>query len=86
MAFDGGSRNSEGTAGFVIAKSDGTEVRRTGIYLGAGYTVNDAEVVAMHRALLAVVHARRCGYLPNLPIRLLGDSQLIMRFMLRVYR
>ena len=86
VAFDGGSRNSEGTAGYVIGLSNGFELRRTGIYLGPNHTVNDAEVVALQRALRAVVHAKNTGNLPDLPIRVLGDSQLIMRFMLRIYR
>lgn len=87
VAFDGGSRKSEGTAGFVIALSDGTEIRRSGVYLGPGYTVNDAEVVALQRALLALVYARKQRQVPaHLPVRVLGDSQLIMRFMLRIYR
>ena len=86
MAFDGGSRSSEGTAGYVVAPSNGFELRRTGLYLGLGHTVNEAEVTALQRALRAVVHARNAGHLPDLPLRVLGDSQLIMRFMLRIYR
>jgi hypothetical protein len=86
LAFDGGSRNAEGTAGFVIATSDGTEIRRSGVYLGPGYTVNDAEVVALQRALRALTYARRTGQVADLPVRVLGDSQLIMRFMLGIYR
>jgi len=74
VAFDGGSRSSEGTAGYVIATSNGYELRRTGLYLGPGHTVNEAEVIALQRALRAVVSARNAGHLPDLPLRVLGDS------------
>ena len=55
--------------------------------LGPALTNNEAESTA---ALLALEHLARLqdqGY-PNLdvPIRLLGDSQLVIRFLLRLFR
>ena len=75
-----------GTAGFVIALSSGKELVRKGVYLGKGHTVNDSEVLALRCAVEELHKLEKKGVLPQLPIRILGDSQLIMRFMLRIYR
>jgi len=88
VAFDSSaSKTKVGTAGYVIANANGEEVVRKGVALGAGLTNNEAESTA---ALLALQHLARLQddgalYLAD-PIRVLGDSQLVIRFLLRVFR
>jgi len=60
-AFDGGSSASLGTAGYVIALSTCEEVVRKGIFLGPGYTVNEAEVNALYHLIKDVVELTATG-------------------------
>ena len=88
VAFDGGStREGIATAGFVIADLQGKEVVRTGILLGPGLTNIEAESTACLEALRELARLQDLKT-PNLaaPIRVLGDSQLILRMLLGVYK
>ena len=75
-----------GTGGYVILDGEGQEVVRAGRYYGPGRTNNEAESFAMRDAvhcLQTLVDSR-----PDLrlPVRIFGDSQLLIRFMLRIYK
>ena len=88
VAFDGGStRGGIATAGFVIADTQGKEVVRVGLPLGPGITNNEAESTACLEALRELARLQDLKT-PNLaaPIRVLGDSQLILRMLLGVYK
>jgi len=62
-------------------------VVRRGVYLGDGYTNNEAESLAAHDALhmLAKLQDAGCQGL-DAPVRVLGDSQLVIRHLLRLYK
>ena len=81
--FDGGSEEGHGTGGFVILDGGGHEVLRMGAYYGASRTNNEAEMFAA-RDLMAVL-VKLSNQRPDLriPIRIFGDSQLIIRFLTR---
>lgn len=88
MAFDGGAaKEGDATAGFIIADSSGKELVRCGLLLGPGLTNNEAESTACLEALKKLQELYAAG-LPNLraPIRVLGDSQLVIRMLLGVYK
>jgi hypothetical protein len=71
----------------VIADSRGQEVVRRGVPLGRGLTNNDAESTAVRMALEDLEERQQAGepYL-DAPIRVLGDSQMMVRLLLGVYR
>ena len=56
--------------------------------LEAGLTNNECESKAALMALECLAELQDCGepYLVGYPIRVLGDSQLILRFLLRLYK
>ena len=88
VAFDGGApRGGIASTGFVIADCNGKEVLRRGRPLGLGRTNNEAESAACLDALHALSRLQDAGT-PALdaPIRVLGDSQLIIRMLLGVYK
>ena len=62
------------------------EICRKGLYLGQGYTVNDAESEGLLRGVETVCNLIQTGALPQDSVRIIGDSQLIIRFMLGVYK
>jgi ribonuclease HI len=71
----------------VIADAAGCEVVRIGLALGAGCTNNEAESTAAKAALehLARLQDQGRKELAGYPIRVLGDSQLVIRHLLRLY-
>jgi ribonuclease HI len=77
-----------GNAGYVIADAAGQEVCRKGIALGNGVTNNEAESQACLLALqrLAVLQDAGRPLLRGYPVRVLGDSQLVIRFLLRLFK
>ena len=81
--LDGGSEDGLGTGGFVIIDRDGKEIVRMGTYYGSGQTNNEAEMFAA-RDYIAIL-AKLSKKMPQLllPIRVFGDSQLIIRFLTR---
>jgi ribonuclease HI len=88
VAFDGGSvRGDQATAGYIIVDSAGREVVRRGLVLGVGLTNNEAESSACLEALQELARLQDQGS-PGLraPVRVLGDSQLIIRMLLGVYK
>ena len=52
VLFDGGSTAGRGTAGYQIIDTQGNEVCRVGLKLGEGVTNNEAESIAIYKALL----------------------------------
>ena len=50
-----------GTAGYIIALSTGEEVVRKGLFLGPGYTLNEAEVNALHHLIKDLVELTATG-------------------------
>ena len=87
VAFDGGSKAGVGSAGYVIADVYGGEVVRKGLYLGPGVTNNEAESTGVYQALQGLAElqdAGRAGLKAN--VRVLGDSQLVVRHLLRLYK
>lgn len=87
VGFDGGAQKGVGSAGYVIADVDGREVVRVGLALGAGTTNNEAESTAVKAALehLALLQDQGRKGVTGHPIRVLGDSQLVVRHLLRLY-
>ena len=72
--------------GFIILDVDGKEVIWAGQYYGPGWTNNEAESFAIRdtlQCLPKLVQER-----PSLrhPIRVFGDSQLMIRFLTRVFK
>ena len=85
IQFDGGSQDGHGTGGFVILDHNHQEVVRVGRYYGPGRTNNEAEAFALRDALQCFCrlhHRMNTGF----PVRVFGDSQLIIRFATRVYK
>ena len=83
VQFDGGSEDGLGTGGFVIIDGEGKEVVRMGTYYGSGRTNNEAEMFAARDCMASL--AKLSKKMPQLllPIRVFGDSQLIIRFLTR---
>ena len=72
--------------GFVILDGNGKEVIRTGRYYGPGRTNNKAESFAMWdgvHCLQSLIDSRPDLWLPA---RIFGESQLLICFMLRIYK
>ena len=72
--------------GFVILDGNGKEVIHAGCYYGPGQTNNEAESFAMQdtaHCLQSLIDSR-----PDLrlPVRIFGDSQLLISFMLWIYK
>ena len=67
-------------------RSRGTRGRRAGRYYGPGKTNNEAEAFAMRDALACL--AEILPKHPELqhPVRVFGDSQLLIRFMTRIFK
>lgn len=88
VAFDGGaSKSGTATAGFLIVNTLKKDAVRKGLVLGPGLTNNEAESTACLEALRELAALQHKGH-PNLsaPIRVLGDSQLVIRMLLGVYK
>ena len=72
--------------GFVILDGDGKEVIRARHYYGPGQTNNEAENFVMWDA----VHCLQSPIDPHpdlrLPVSIFGNSQLLIRFMLQIYK
>jgi ribonuclease HI len=88
VQFDGGAaKGGIATAGYLIVDSTGAEVVRRGVPLGRGLTNNDAESSAVRMALEDLDARQRVG-VPHLdaPIRVLGDSQMIIRLLLGIFK
>ena len=86
VQFDGGAQDGHGTGGFVILDKDGQEVVRVGRYYGSGRTNNEAEGFAMRDAMQCLARLRRRRPELNWPVRVFGDSQLMIRFITRLYK
>ena len=82
LQFDGGSQSGIGTGGFVILTSEGQEMVRGGAYYGPGYTNNEAEAYALRDALECLNEIRRCNPKQKVPVRVWGDSQLLIKHLL----
>lgn len=86
VQFDGGSQDGHGTGGFVILDSKGNEVIRAGRYYGPGRTNNEAEAFAMRDAVQCLSRLKKRNPGLDHPVRVFGDSQLMIRFITRLYR
>ena len=86
VQFDGGAQDGHGTGGFVILDQDAREVIRVGRYYGPGRTNNEAEGFAMRDAVQCLARLSRSRPELNLPARVFGDSQLMIRFITRLYK
>ena len=84
--FDGGSEEGLGTGGFVIIDGDGKEIVRMGTYYGSGRTNNEAEMFAARDCIAVLTKLSKRMPQLQLPIRVFGDSQLIIRFLTRQYK
>jgi len=70
----------------VILGGDGHEVVRVGRYYGPGRTNNEAESFALRDAVQCVARLSAKRPALRLPVRVFGDSQLLIRFMTRIYK
>ena len=86
VQFDGGAQDGHGTGGFVILDQAGKEVIRVGRYYGPGRTNNEAEGFAMWDAVQCLARLSRRRPELNIPARVFGDSQLMIRFITRLYK
>ena len=86
VQFDGGSVEGVGTGGFTIVGPDGAELIRAGKCFGEGYTNNEAEALAMMEALNCLEQFRRESPQLAVPVRVWGDSQLIIRHLVGIYK
>ena len=69
----------------MILNQDQKEIVRAGRYYGPGRTNNEAEAFALRDALDCLARiADRVG--PMRPVRVFGDSQLMIRFATRIYK
>lgn len=66
--------------------SEGKEVVRAGRYYGPGRTNNEAEAFAMRDAVECLARIRHRRPELDLPVRVFGDSQLMIRFITRLYK
>ena len=86
VQFDGGCSDGEATGGFVILDTEGKEVIRAGKYFGNGQTNNEAEALALREAMNCLVQLKRSGISHlNAPVRVFGDSQLLIKFLTGLY-
>ena len=81
VQFDGGSQDGHGTGGFVVLDHQKKELVHVGHYYGPGRTNNEAESFALRDAMLFLAK-QKVSY----PVRVFGDSQLIIRFATRIYK
>ena len=65
---------------------EGDELIRAGRFFGDGYTNNEAEALAMMEALNCLDELRRRHPELDLPVRVWGDSQLIIRHLVGIYK
>ena len=65
---------------------DGLEVVRIGRYYGTGKTNNEAEMFALRDAMAMLASLLPSRPDLHLPVRVFGDSQLIIRFAMRIYK
>lgn len=70
----------------MILGAEGKEIVRVGRYYGPGRTNNEAEAFALRDAMQCLARLRRSRPELNLPARVFGDSQLMIRFMTRLYK
>ena len=71
---------------FVILDGDNKEVVCTGCYYAPEQTNNEVEHFAMRDAVYCLQSLiNSCPDL-QLPVRIFGDSQLLICFMLRIYK
>lgn len=59
---------------------------RVGRYYGAGRTNNEAEAFAMRDAMQCLAKLRHSRPALHHPVRVFGDSQLMIRFITRLYK
>lgn len=76
-----------GTAGFVIIGQDGKEIERVAVRLQEGMTNNEAEATSLHLALKRIAELEDSKH-PQFSnaIRVFGDSQLVIKWHLGVFR
>jgi len=88
LSFDGGAKDGVGSAAFVLVDAKGQEVVRRGLYMGPGTTCNEAEARAVHDGLHELARLQDDGRpaLAGYPVRVLGDSQLVIRHLLRLFK
>ena len=86
VQFDGGSQDGVGVGGFVILTSEGKEVLRAGAYYGPGFTNNEAEAFALRDSLDCLDSLRRTNPALCIPVRVWGDSQLLIKHLLRQFK
>ena len=72
--------------GFIILDGDGKEVILAGRYYGPGQTNNEAESFAMWDAVYCLQSLSDSKPDLQLPVRIFGDSQLLICFMLWIYK
>ena len=70
----------------MILDADGREVVRVGRYYGPGRTNNEAESFALRDAMQCLVRLVQRHPELRLPVRAFGDSQLLIRFLTRLYK
>ena len=72
--------------GFVILDGDGKEVVSAGRYYGPEQTNNEVESFAMRDMVHCLQSLINSHPDFQLPVGIFGDSQLLIRFMLRIYK
>ncbi len=70
----------------MILTSGGEELIRAGRYYGPGYTNNEAEATAMVDSLECLQCLRDKNPALRLPVRLWGDSQLVVKHLLGIFK
>jgi ribonuclease HI len=75
-----------GTGGFVITKDDGRELVQFGSFYGQGYTNNEAEATALLDSLECLDALQWRDPTLALPVRVWGDSQLIIKHLIGVFK
>jgi ribonuclease HI len=70
----------------VILDQNQKEIIRVGRYYGPGRTNNEAEAFAMRDAVQCLARLRRSRMKEGFPVRVFGDSQLMIRFATRLYK
>jgi ribonuclease HI len=93
IAFDGGSttvtsdKQSKSACGYIIADAKGREIVRVGLYLGGALTNNECEALGVQKALEHLLLIKKAGgYSVDAPVRVFGDSQLIINFLTGVFK
>ena len=66
--------------------ADGVEVVRAGKYFGEGLTNNEAEAYALREAVACLRRLQIWRSDLRLPVRVFGDSQLLIRFLTGIYK